>query len=102
MEVSFFSHSFLSYAVFLGTQLGRKTRPRYKFCTWRGVGLDSIWKILSKELHIPMILRVNEWLFVNSTEERTKQVGTLRLNRPYSVTKKKWWNRIGKENKKYE
>ena len=43
-----------------------------------------------------MILRVNEWLFVNSTEERTKQVGTLRLNRPYSVTKKNDGIELGK------
>lgn len=37
-----------------------------------------------------MMLVVNEWLFENSAEERKKQqVGTLRLNRPYSVTEKK-------------
>jgi hypothetical protein len=60
------------------------------------VDLESIGKILSKELHIPMILIVNEWLFENSAEERTKQVGTLRLNRPYAVTHKKNGIKLGK------
>jgi len=40
---------------------------------------------------------VNEWVFENSTEERTKQqVGTLRLNRLYAVTKKNNGIKLGK------
>jgi hypothetical protein len=34
-----------------------------------------------------MIVILNECLFENSAEERTKQVGTFRLNRTYLVTK---------------
>jgi hypothetical protein len=89
MEVSFFTHSFLMYAVFLESQLGHKTRPWCKFCTGLKIfPIDSIGKFLSNEFHVPMILIVNKWLFENSAEERTKQVGTLRLNRLYAVTKK--------------
>ena len=65
---------------FFRNALGRKTRPWCKFCTGRGVGLDSIRKIVSKELHIPMIVIVNEWHFENSAEEMTKQVVELVRN----------------------
>ena len=61
------------------------------------MGLDSTGKILNKELHIRMIVIVNECRFEKSAEEKTKQqVGTLRPNSPHSVTKKNDGIKLGK------